>query len=69
MADQIEWLSTKDAAARLGVNQRTLYRFIDAGELPAYKFGRVYRVQARDVAAFIESSRVTPGTLEHLYSS
>ena len=28
-----EWLSTKEAAARLGVTLRSLYRFIDEGEL------------------------------------
>lgn len=69
MGDEIEWLSTADAARRLGINTRTLYRFIDAGEIPAYKFGRVIRVQAKDVDSFIESARVEPGSLEHLYQS
>ena len=69
MADQIEWLSTGDAAERLGINTRTLYRFIDKGEIPAYQFGRVFRVKAADVDAFIERARVKPGSLEHLYSS
>ena len=69
VAEQIEWLSTGDAAERLGINTRTLYRFIDNGEIPAYKFGRVLRVKAADVDAFIERSRVQPGTLEHLYTS
>ncbi len=31
------WLSSQDAARRLGVTARTLYRFIDQGELPAYR--------------------------------
>ena len=67
MAAEIEWLSTQDAARRLGVTPRTLYRFIDLGELPAYRLGRVIRLKAADVDAFIESSRIEPGTLEHLY--
>ena len=46
---------------------RTLYRFIDEGQLPAYKMGRVIRLQAGDVDAFIERARIVPGTLEHLY--
>lgn len=46
---------------------RTLYRFIDEGQLPAYKMGRVIRLQARDVDAFIAGARIAPGTLEHLY--
>lgn len=69
MDEDIEWLSTADAADRLGINTRTLYRLIDAGEIAAYKFGRVIRVQGRDVEAFIESARVKPGSLEHLYTT
>jgi excisionase family DNA binding protein len=68
MADgDIDWLSTQDAARRLGITPRTLYRFIDVGELPAYRLGRVIRLKAEDVAAFIEASRIEPGSLEHLY--
>ncbi|MGQ0434810.1 MAG: helix-turn-helix domain-containing protein [Microthrixaceae bacterium] len=64
---EIEWLSTQDAARRLGITPRTLYRFIDLGDLPAYRLGRVIRLKADDVDAFIESSRIEPGSLEHLY--
>jgi excisionase family DNA binding protein len=63
----IEWLSTQEAARRLGITTRTLYRFVDQGELPAYRMGRVIRLQASDVMRFIEGSRIQPGTLEHLY--
>ena len=62
-----EWLSTAEAARRLGITARTLYRFIDEGQVPAYKFGRVIRLRAAEVEAFIEASRIVPGTLEHLY--
>ncbi|HUC05560.1 MAG TPA: helix-turn-helix domain-containing protein [Acidimicrobiales bacterium] len=61
------WLSTKDAAARLGITLRSLYRFIDEGELTAYKFGRVIRLKEIDVEQFIEACRIKPGELEHLY--
>jgi len=63
----IVWLSTSEAALRLGITARTLYRFIDEGQLPAYRFGRVIRLQQREVDEFIERSRIQPGTLEHLY--
>jgi excisionase family DNA binding protein len=63
----ISWLSTKEAAERLGVTLRSLYRFIDEGGLAAYKFGRVIRLKESDVDEFIESSRIRPGSLEHLY--
>ena len=65
--DEIDWLGTKDAARRLGITTRTLYRLIDEGQLPAYKFGRVIRLKAHEVDAFIEAARIQPGDLEHLY--
>ncbi|HEY2332649.1 MAG TPA: helix-turn-helix domain-containing protein [Acidimicrobiales bacterium] len=64
---EIIWMSTQEAARRLGVTPRTLYRFVDEGELPAYRMGRVFRLQQHDVDEFIERSRIQPGTLEHLY--
>lgn len=66
-AENIQWLSTQDAAERLGITPRTLYRFIDQGDLPAYRFGRVIRLRAHEVDAFIDASRIKPGELEHLY--
>lgn len=67
MPDDIEWLSTKEAASRLGLTTRTVYRLIDDGQIPAYKFGRVIRLQADEVDAFINAARIQPGDLEHLY--
>ena len=64
---QIRWMSTRDTCERLGVTLRTLYRFIDEGQLPAYKMGRVIRLQSDDVDEFIARMRIAPGTLEHLY--
>lgn len=59
-----EWLSTNETARRLGLTPRTVYRFIDAGELPAYRFGRVIRVKVVDLEQFIESCRIVPGSLD-----
>lgn len=67
MTEDIRWLSTGEAARRLGVTARTLYRFIDEGQIPAYRFGRVIRLQAGEVDEFIQRCRIQPGSLEHLY--
>ncbi|MCU1487941.1 MAG: DNA-binding protein [Actinomycetia bacterium] len=64
---ELGWMSTKAAAAHLGITTRTLYRFIDEGAVPAYKFGRVIRMKRGDLDVFIENSRVEPGTLSNLY--
>ena len=67
MVADTEWLGTPEAAERLGITQRTLYRLIDEGRVPAYKMGRVLRVKAADLDEFLTQSRVTPGSLRHLY--
>ena len=64
---QSPWLGTTEAADRLGVVPRTLYRTIDEGLVLAYKMGRVIRVKSVDIDAFLESTRVEPGSLNHLY--
>ena len=66
--DEITWLSTREASRRLGITTRTLYRLIDNGQLPAYKFGRVIRLKEPEIDAFIDASRIEPGALEHLYA-
>jgi excisionase family DNA binding protein len=67
MSDPIRWMGTPEACARLGVTLRTLYRFIDEGQLPAYRMGRVIRLQEAEVEDFISRMRIVPGTLDHLY--
>ena len=67
MAQETEWLSTAAAAKRLGITPRTLYRFIDEGQLPAYRFGRVIRLKTTDVDIYIETCLIEPGTMAHLY--
>lgn len=67
MSDEMNWLSSAAAARRLGITPRTLYRFIDEGDIQAYRFGRVIRLKQHDVDAYIETCRIVPGSLDHLY--
>jgi excisionase family DNA binding protein len=62
-----DWFGAPDAARYLGLTLRTLYRLIDEGQVPAYKFGRVIRLRRHEIDAFIEQQRIQPGTLGHLY--
>ena len=64
---EIEWLNTGDAAERLGITPRTLYRFIDEGQYPANRCLMGNLLKAVEVDSYIESCRIEPGTLEHLY--
>jgi excisionase family DNA binding protein len=67
VTDAIVWMSTAEVADYLGIGARTLYRLIDQGELPAYKFGRVIRLQQREVDQYIARVRIQQGELKHLY--
>lgn len=40
---------------------------IDENLLPAYRMGRVIRLKEEDLDAYLESHRVEPGSLSHLY--
>ena len=50
--EEREWLKPIDAARRLNMPTRELYRLIDRGLLPAYRFGRTVRVLAEDLEAY-----------------
>ncbi len=61
------WMGVPEAAEYLGVVIRIGYRLIDTGDIPAFKVGRVIRMKRVDVDAFLESRRIEPGGLGHLY--
>lgn len=52
------YLTVKEVAAILKLNPITVYEYIRAGSLPAFRFGRYYRVDAHDFERFIRLKRV-----------
>lgn len=44
----------KDAADLMGVNKETILRAIRAGELPAKRFGKGYRIKGSDLEAWYD---------------
>jgi excisionase family DNA binding protein len=67
--EELRWLSTRQAAAYLGITPRTVYKLIDTDQLRAYRFGRVIRIRGSDLDTFIDGARIQPGTLRHLYNA
>lgn len=55
-----KWLNVDDIADALGINKMTVYRLLEAGTIPSYRFGRLYRIRPEDLDAYIRGSRVTP---------
>jgi excisionase family DNA binding protein len=52
-----ELLDIAQVAAYLGVSTRTVYSRVRSGEIPAARVGRLWRVSATDLAAWLEAGR------------
>ena len=50
-------LTINEITAILKVSKLTIYRYIKAGKLPAYKVGRDYRVKQEDFERFLEKNK------------
>ncbi len=49
------FLTVQEVADLMRVSSMTIYRLIKAGELPAVRVGRSFRVRDTDVDAYLES--------------
>ena len=50
----MQYLTVKQMTSILQVSQRTIYRMIDSGKLPAYKLDRDWRIAKEDINQFLE---------------
>jgi excisionase family DNA binding protein len=56
-------MTMEQVAKRLGVSLKTVYRWIDSGELPVSLIGqRTYRIFERDFIKFVYSRRINKGS-------
>jgi putative molybdopterin biosynthesis protein len=52
------YFTVEEVAERLKVSHMTVYRWIKAGKLGAYKLGGEFRITERDIERFLEASRI-----------
>lgn len=45
-----------EVAQHMRVSNMTIYRLIKAGDLPAVRVGKNYRIRARDLGAYLDAS-------------
>jgi excisionase family DNA binding protein len=55
-----ELLSIKQVARQVNVDEKTVRRWIKAGELPAIELGGRYRIKPSELQAFLEKHRKQP---------
>ena len=57
MKNEREFYTAEELAQKLKVNIMTIYRYIKAGKIKAYKFGKEYRVELKDFEAFLKKHK------------
>ena len=50
-------ITVAEVAKKLNVTPKTVQRWITEKRLPAYQFGREYRIKEEDFNTFVESSK------------
>lgn len=58
--DRHAFLTTEEVLGYLKTTQRTIYRLIRSGELPAVRIGRQWRFRRTDLEAWVERQRPFP---------
>lgn len=57
MGKSEEFYRAEELAAKLRVNVMTIYRYIKAGKLNAYKFGKEFRIGKTEFERFLAQAR------------
>ena len=56
----MEWLTTSEAAARLEISVRRVQELVNAGRLPAQRFGRALMIRESDLKLVAERKTGRP---------
>ncbi len=54
---QEEFYTAKELADKLRVNIMTIYRYIDAKKLKAYKLGKEFRIDKKEFDSFLNKAK------------
>ena len=63
LGDDRLW-TVAEVASHMRVSNMTVYRLIKAGELPALRVGKNYRIRGKDLQRYLEASSTMPDTDE-----
>ena len=54
---QREFYTARELADKLQLNIMTIYRYIDAGKLKAYKIGKEFRIDKKEFDKFLNKAK------------
>ena len=57
MIKEKEFYKAEELAGKLRVNIMTIYRYIKAGKLKAYKIGKEFRIDKKEFQKFLNKSK------------
>jgi len=57
MAEPREFYMAQELANKLQVNVMTIYRYIKAGKLKAYKIGKEFRIDKKEFETFLKKAK------------
>jgi excisionase family DNA binding protein len=57
----LRFATVSEVARRLRVSNMTVYRLVKAGQLPAVRVGRGYRIREDDVLTYLENRYMDAG--------
>jgi excisionase family DNA binding protein len=58
---EVRFLTVAEVATVMRVSKMTVYRMVHAGELPAVRVGRSFRVQEKDVHDYLRGAFIEAG--------
>jgi excisionase family DNA binding protein len=61
VAGEHRLLTVREVAETMRVSNMTVYRLIRAGELPAIRVGKHFRIREHELTAYLESQTVRGG--------
>jgi excisionase family DNA binding protein len=64
--EDANYLTVAEVALAMRVSKMTVYRLVHAGDLPAVRFGRSYRVPAQAVQEYLTAEEHTAAPAQRL---
>ena len=61
-----KWLSVEKIGEHLGVSKETIYRWLERGQIPSHRVGKLWKFQASEVDAWVKkggAQEMAPGSM------